>query len=51
MPNINSGKLWSVMDLTDLHNGLHIGAPIEELADFLCRDVEEVRAKAAELQS
>lgn len=45
MPNINSGKPWSAMDLSDLRNGLHIGAPIEELADFLCHDVEEVRAK------
>jgi hypothetical protein len=39
------------MDLSDLKDGLRLGTPIEELADFLCRDIDEVRAKAAEFQA
>jgi hypothetical protein len=49
MPNLNSGEPWSEMDLYDLRYGLQIGTSVEELADFLCRDVEEVRQKIAEL--
>ena len=51
MPNLNSGEPWSEMDLEDLHHGLQIGTSVEELADFLCRDVEEVRQKIAEAQA
>jgi hypothetical protein len=47
--NINSGKPWSEMDLWDLTNSLAYGSTVEEVADFLCRDVEEVRDKVAEL--
>jgi len=50
MPNINSGKPWSEMDLADLANCLEFGEPVEQIADFLCRDVEEVEAKVAELR-
>jgi hypothetical protein len=39
------------MDLFDLQNGLRLGTPLEEVADFLCRDVAEVTAKTAELQA
>jgi hypothetical protein len=49
MANINSGKEWSAMDLFDLQNGLRLGTPLEEMADFLCRDIDEVRSKEAEL--
>ena len=35
------------MDLADLTNGL----AVEDIAEFLCRDVEEVRAKVEELKS
>jgi ubiquinone biosynthesis protein UbiJ len=47
--NINSGKAWSEMDLADLANALTFGTPIEEIAAFLCRDVDEVREKIAAL--
>lgn len=47
--NVNSGKPWSPVDLYDLRAGLERGTPIDEVADFLCRDVPEVRAKAAQL--
>ena len=49
MADINSGKEWSAIDLADLHNGLVQGYSLEELAQFLCRDVQEVQAKMAEL--
>jgi hypothetical protein len=48
MADINSGKEWSAMDLADLHSGL-VGYSLEELAHFLCRDVQEVQAKMGEL--
>jgi hypothetical protein len=31
------------MDLADLANGLSLDIPIDEIAEFLCRDVNEVR--------
>jgi hypothetical protein len=37
------------MDLCDLTNSLARGQAVGEIADFLCRNVEEVRAKIAEL--
>ena len=37
------------MDLIDLHNSIAWGDSIEEMALFLCREVEETLAKAAEL--
>ncbi len=48
-PNISSGKPWSKLDLQDLRYCLAAGEPLEAIADFLCRDVDEVRAKVAEL--
>jgi hypothetical protein len=48
-PNTNSGKPWSAGDLEDLRYCLAAGEPAEQIADFLCRDVDEVRAKTAEL--
>lgn len=50
MPDLNSGKEWSEMDLQDLRDGLRLNSPMQELADFLMRDVEEVEAKMAELR-
>ena len=50
MPNINSGKPWSEMDLADLADCLKLGEPVEQIADFLCRDAEEIEAKMAELR-
>ena len=43
--NLNSGKPWSEMDLADLERALERGYPIELIADFLMRDVEEGRQK------
>jgi len=47
--NVNSGKAWSQVDLYDLRQGRGSGTPIDQVADFLCRDAEEVRAKASQL--
>jgi hypothetical protein len=49
MVDVNSGKEWSPMDLADLQNSLTQGSSIEEVAQFLCRDVGEVQRKMAEL--
>jgi hypothetical protein len=50
MADLNSGKEWSLMDLADLQNSLAQGHSLEEVAQFLCRDVGEVQAKMAELR-
>jgi hypothetical protein len=47
--NLYSGEPWSEMDIIDLERLTGIGVPIEEIADFLMRDVEEVRQKAASI--
>jgi len=47
---LNSGTEWSLMALGDLANCVLRGASIEETAEFLCRDVGEVREKIAELK-
>jgi len=47
--NVNSGQPWSEGDLWDLRNSLAHGGSIEEVADFLCRDTDEVSAKMAQL--
>jgi hypothetical protein len=39
----------SMLDLQDLRDGLRLGSPVQELAEFLMRDVNEVRAKIAEI--
>jgi hypothetical protein len=44
-----SDRRWSAMELDDLEHGLRIGVSIEVIADFIKRDVDEVRQKAAEL--
>ena len=50
MPNINSGKPWSGLDLDDLEWGIDHRQSVEQIAQFLCRDVEEVEAKIAEMR-
>ena len=50
MPNINSGKSWSGLDLDDLEWGIDYGQAVEQITQFLCRDVEEVEAKIAEMR-
>jgi hypothetical protein len=46
--NINTGKAWSAMDMADLENDV-LWIPIELIAEFLCRNIDEVQAKTAEL--
>jgi hypothetical protein len=47
--NLNTGTPWSEWALADLRYCMEHGQSIEEIADFLCRDIEEVRAKVTEL--
>jgi hypothetical protein len=49
-PGNLSGKPWSATDLADLRNDLRLGTPIEEIANFLCRELNEVERKAAEIE-
>jgi len=42
---------WPAIDLAELRFGIAFGSSVEELADFLQRDVEDVRQKwTAEVQ-
>jgi hypothetical protein len=42
---------WPAIDLAELRFGIAFGSSVEELADFLQREVEAVRQKwAAEVQ-
>jgi hypothetical protein len=44
-------KPWPAIDLAELRFGIAFGSTVEELADFLQRDVDEVKRKwAAEVQ-
>jgi hypothetical protein len=47
-PNINSGKRWSETDILDLGEMLQRRKAVADIADFLCREVEEVETKIAE---
>jgi hypothetical protein len=38
---------WPAIDLAELRFGIAFGSSVEELADFLQRDVEEVKRKWA----
>ena len=49
-PNLNAGKPWSGAVIRDLRRCVALGDPIEDIASFLCRTQQEVRAKAAELE-
>jgi len=51
MTSLNTGRPWSPMNLVDLESGLAFGSSIEMIAEFLMRDVEEVRQKAASLKA
>jgi hypothetical protein len=50
MTDVNSGEPWSEQSIFDLQECLRLGTPIGEIATFLCRDQDEVRAKIAELE-
>jgi hypothetical protein len=45
-PDNLSGKPWSATDAADLR----LGTPIEQIAKFLYRDLDEVQRKVAELE-
>ena len=47
--NIDLIVPWSEMELEDLEHGLRLGVSLEVIADFINRDVDEVRQKADEL--
>jgi hypothetical protein len=49
MSDISSGTIWSELDIRDLRDAVQRGERVEEIATFLCRDVDEVRAKVAEI--
>ena len=51
VPDVNTGKEWSELDLQDLRDGVRLRFPLRELAEFLMRDLKEVKAKAAEPQA
>jgi hypothetical protein len=38
MPDVNSGKPWSEMDLRDLDLELKARGSVAEIADFRCRE-------------
>ena len=38
-------KSWPAIDLAELRYGLAFGSSVEEMADFLNRDIEDVRHK------
>src|SRR6516225_5011383 len=49
--HIPQERPWPTIDLAELRFGIAFGSSVEELADFLERDVEDVRQKwAAEVQ-
>ena len=49
--HIPQEKPWPTIDLAELRFGIAFGSSVEELAEFLERDVEDVRQKwAAEVQ-
>jgi hypothetical protein len=41
--DIQHERPWPAIDVAELRFGLAFGASVEELADFLLRDVEDVR--------
>ena len=45
----NAGQPWIGFDIEDLTEGVRKGDAIKEIARFLCRREDEVRAKMAEL--
>jgi hypothetical protein len=49
-PGSLSGKPWSATHVADLQKDLRLGTPIEQIAGFLCREVDEVQSKVAELE-
>jgi hypothetical protein len=49
--NPHSGKAWSETDLTDLGHLRSVGIPIDHIAKFLMRDLQDVAEKADSLEA
>jgi hypothetical protein len=45
--NAHQPRRWPAIDLAELRYGIAFGSSVEEIADFLQRDVEDVRQKLA----
>ena len=45
--NTQLEKPWPAIDVAELRYGLAFGSSVEEMADFLHRDVDDVRHKIA----
>ena len=48
-PNLNTGRPWSGWDDVDIRWGIENGRPIEETADFLCRQPSEILERMREI--
>jgi hypothetical protein len=42
MPDLANGKEWSATDLQNLRDFLQEGTPVERIAEFLMREIEDV---------
>jgi hypothetical protein len=51
LETINSGKPWSAIDMADLEEFLTDGRQVTDIANYLCRTVEEVEAKIVSLRN
>jgi hypothetical protein len=49
LTNVNSGMPWSPMDLADPYDLVETTS-VADIADYLCRDVDEVERKIASLR-
>jgi hypothetical protein len=46
---ISTGAEWTEMDLEDLKAAVQHARSVEEIAEFLCRSIDDVACKCAEL--
>jgi hypothetical protein len=46
LPRVNAGEPWSAMDVAELEELIERGRSLEAIADYLCRDVDEVEIEA-----
>jgi hypothetical protein len=51
LPTINTGESWSAMDMEDLFDFHETGTSVVDIADYLCRTVDEVQAKIDEVEA
>ena len=50
-PKISSGQPWSEMDMADLFDMHESGMPVDQIADYLCREIDEVQTKIDEVEA